>query len=76
VADELARALDGLEIQIAGETEHGALIDHIATTDELLCGRLLTWSGKSEAGTLSDQVGVVAELASQLQKIVPVTTDE
>jgi hypothetical protein len=63
VADELALTLEGLVIHTSGETEQGALIDHIVTTDELLCGRLSTWSGESEAQTLSDHAGLVVELS-------------
>ncbi len=65
VADELALALSGLVVHTVGETEQGALIDHVVTTDELLCGRLSTWSGESDAGKLSDHAGVVVELTMQ-----------
>jgi endonuclease/exonuclease/phosphatase family metal-dependent hydrolase len=62
VADELALTLEGLVIHTSGETEQGALIDHIVTTDELLCGRHSTWSGESETEMLSDHAGVVVGL--------------
>jgi hypothetical protein len=62
VADELALVLDGFVIHTDGETEQGALIDHIVTTDELLCGQLFTRSGKSEIRQLSDHAGVAVEL--------------
>ena len=57
-ADALTSMLQGWTVWTAGDTGHGRMIDHIATSSDLAGGDIACWPGTDDTGRLSDHAGV------------------
>lgn len=62
VFEALERALRGLTVHTGDVTKCGRLIDHIATTNQLVPSNLEVWPGDEEHGRLSDHAGAAVDL--------------
>jgi exonuclease III len=66
VVDALSAAIKPLSVHTHGATEVGQLIDHIATTPDLVSIASTVWPGTLDGIRVSDHTGVAVELESIL----------
>jgi endonuclease/exonuclease/phosphatase family metal-dependent hydrolase len=66
MVEALTVSLDGLSLCTAGETEHGGLIDHVATTADLAASIESFLAKRVDEGPLSDHTGVVVTVTARV----------